>query len=111
MPTARRTALRSLCAALAAGDLVIDPGADPDRVRAALVALPGIGRWTADYVVMRALGDPDVLLETDLGVRHGAAALGLDATPRALVARAEHWRPWRTYGVHHLWATLEGSPR
>ena len=62
--------------------------------------LRGIGPWTADYVAMRC-GDPDVLLETDLGVRRGFARLG---DPAALVRRAERWRPWRSYAVQHLWS-------
>ena len=65
-----------------------------------LVALPGIGQWTARYTVIRGLGDPDVFLDTDLGVRHTLERLGLGASD------AERWRPWRTYAVHHLWATL-----
>jgi AraC family transcriptional regulator of adaptative response / DNA-3-methyladenine glycosylase II len=56
---------------------------------------------------MRALGDPDAFLASDLGVRRGAAALGLPATPAALVARSARWRPWRAYAVQHLWATTD----
>jgi len=55
---------------------------------------------------MRALGDPDVFLPTDLGVRHALAALGADPTPRGAAACAQAWRPWRTYALHHLWAHL-----
>jgi AraC family transcriptional regulator of adaptative response / DNA-3-methyladenine glycosylase II len=60
----------------------------------------GIGPWTAHYVAMRGLGDPDVFLDTDLGVKHALTARGLDASA------AERWRPWRTYAMHHLWNTL-----
>jgi AraC family transcriptional regulator of adaptative response / DNA-3-methyladenine glycosylase II len=97
MPRSRRTALAALAAALADG-LRLDPGADPAEARAALLELPGIGPWTAEYVAMRALGDPDAWLPTDLGVRHGLARLG--ATARD----AERWRPHRTHAVRHLWA-------
>ena len=78
MPRARGRALVGLAAALAAGDVALDRGADRDDVRRALVELPGIGPWTADYVAMRALGHPDVFLPTDLGVRNALAGLGHD---------------------------------
>ena len=92
MPRARGRSLVGLAGALAGG---LDP-----RERDAFLALRGIGPWTADYVAMRC-GDPDVLLETDLGVRRGFARLG---DPAALVRRAEAWRPWRSYAVQHLWS-------
>ena len=80
----------------------LDRGPDRDDVRRALLALPGIGPWTADYVAMRALGHPDVFLPTDLAVRRLLAGL---ATPgRGDPARA--WRPWRSYALMHLWNTL-----
>ena len=92
MPRARGRSLVAMAAALADG---LDP-----RDRAAFLALRGIGPWTADYVAMRC-GDPDVLLETDLGVRRGFARIG---DPAALARRAEAWRPWRSYAVQHLWS-------
>ena len=109
MPASRRRALRTMCGALASGDIVIDPGVDATELRRRLLELNGIGPWTADYIVMRALGAPDVFLETDLGVRHAATARGLGDAPRALLAAAERWRPWRSYALHHLWASLEGT--
>jgi AraC family transcriptional regulator of adaptative response / DNA-3-methyladenine glycosylase II len=105
MPRARARSLVAACRALADGALSVDVGADADELRARLAAQPGIGPWTAGYVVMRALGHPDVLLPTDLGVRRSLAALGVDARPATVVARAERWRPWRSYAVHHLWDT------
>jgi AraC family transcriptional regulator, regulatory protein of adaptative response / DNA-3-methyladenine glycosylase II len=69
-----------------------------------LEALPGIGPWTSDVIAMRALGDPDAFPVTDLGVRRGAAALGLPDARSALTGWAERWRPWRAYAVQHLWA-------
>lgn len=104
MPSSRAGALRALTGALADGSLVIDPGVDRVALRTRLVAIPGIGPWTADYVLMRAVGDPDAFLLTDLGVHHGLAALGVSSAPRALEARAEAWRPWRSYAVVHLWS-------
>ncbi len=107
MPDARRRALLGLCAALAAGELVLDPGADREEARRRLLALPGIGPWTADYVMMRALGDADALPATDLGLRRALERLGEDASPAALLRRAEGWRPYRAYGAQYLWSVLE----
>ena len=110
MPRARGDALGNIAAAIADGEITIDPGADRDELRGQLVALPGIGPWTAEYVLMRAVGDPDAFMPTDLGVRHAFTAHGLDAKPRAVLARAEAWRPWRAYANTHLWASLsEGA--
>jgi AraC family transcriptional regulator of adaptative response / DNA-3-methyladenine glycosylase II len=106
MPEARRRAIRGLAAAVADGRVVLDRGADREDVAAQLQALPGIGPWTASYVAMRALGDPDVFLAGDLGVRKAAAARGLPQGPRALDEHAARWRPWRSYAVLHLWAGL-----
>ena len=74
MPAVRRGAVQGLAAAVADGRLVIDPGADRAELRHQLLTLPGVGDWTADYIAMRALGDPDVFLATDLGVRRGFLA-------------------------------------
>lgn len=106
MPTARARALINACEQLAGGHIVIDAGSDRDEISRQLQALPGIGPWTAQYVALRALGDPDVFLPTDLGVRNALRALGADSTPQAAARLAESWRPWRSYALHHLWATL-----
>ncbi len=104
MPRARGRALVGLCGALAAGEVALDRGPDRDDVRRALVALPGIGPWTADYVAMRALAHPDVFLPTDIGVRNALAGLGHD--PATVIAASDRWRPWRSYALMHLWNTL-----
>ncbi|MCQ6551716.1 helix-turn-helix domain-containing protein [Streptomyces sp. C10-9-1] len=104
LPRSRRTTLTTLVAALAGGSLELDPGSDWDRARAHLAALPGFGPWTVEVIAMRALGDPDAFLPTDLGIRRAAAGLGMPATPAALTARAAPWRPWRSYAVQYLWA-------
>ena len=106
MPRARGAALIDACARIADGSLVLDAGSDRAEAVAALQAVKGIGPWTAGYVAMRALGDPDVFLPTDLGVQHALASLGGDSTPRGASEYAEAWRPWRTYALHHLWAHL-----
>jgi AraC family transcriptional regulator of adaptative response / DNA-3-methyladenine glycosylase II len=104
MPGGRIRTLRALTAALASGSLDLTPGGDRDRSLAALEALPGIGPWTRDVVAMRALGDPDAFPVGDLGVRRGAAELGVPSARPALISHAERWRPWRAYAVQHLWA-------
>jgi AraC family transcriptional regulator of adaptative response / DNA-3-methyladenine glycosylase II len=104
MPRSRGRALVGMCAALAAGDVDLRFGADPDEAEAALLALPGIGPWTAAYVRLRALGDRDAFPAADLGLRRGLEALGADGSPRAALARAEAWRPLRGYAAQHLWA-------
>ncbi|MFT4288352.1 AlkA N-terminal domain-containing protein [Nocardioides sp.] len=104
MPRARGRAIAGLAAALAGGDIALDRGADRADVRAGLLALPGIGPWAADYIALRALGDPDVFLPTDIGVRRALAAV---ATPTDPVLATERWRPWRSYALMHLWHSLE----
>jgi len=104
MPAGRRRALGALADAVQRGDVVIDPGTDPTELRRSLVGLPGIGPWTAEYVAMRALRDPDAFMPTDLGVRRAARAIGLPEDPARLVAAGEGWRPWRSYAMAHLWA-------
>ena len=104
MPRSRGRALVGLCAALASGAVALDRGPDRDDVRRALVALPGIGPWTADYVSMRALAHPDVFLPTDIGVRNALTGLGHE--PAAVIADSDRWRPWRSYALMHLWNTL-----
>jgi len=98
MPRSRAATIGAVAGLVATGDLHLDAGADRDELRPTLLAVPGIGPWTVDYVLMRGLSDPDVFLPTDLGVRVGLSRLGLD------VARAGRWRPWRSYALHHLWA-------
>lgn len=106
MPASRRRAVRSLAGALADGKISLDPGADREATRRTLLELDGIGPWTADYLALRALGDPDVFLATDLGVRHALQALGVTDGPKHLAERSERWRPWRSYATLHLWSTL-----
>ncbi|MEU0686260.1 AlkA N-terminal domain-containing protein [Streptomyces uncialis] len=105
MPRSRRTTLTTLVARLADGSLRLGAESDWNEARARLSALPGFGPWTVEAVAMRALGDPDAFLPTDLGVRRAAQGLGLPSTPAALTARAAAWRPWRAYAVQYLWAT------
>jgi AraC family transcriptional regulator of adaptative response / DNA-3-methyladenine glycosylase II len=103
MPVARRQSIRALARAVAAGELDLEPGTDRDAATKRLMDLPGVGAWTAGYVAMRAIGDPDIFLPTDLAVRRGARALGLPDDPRALAEHAQRWRPWRSYALIRLW--------
>ncbi|EKX62578.1 DNA-3-methyladenine glycosylase 2, partial [Streptomyces ipomoeae] len=105
MPRTRRTTFTTLVRQLAAGELHLGVGSDWAETRARLLALPGFGPWTVDVIAMRALGDPDAFLPTDLGIRRAAKELGLPGGPAALTARAAGWRPWRAYAVQYLWAT------
>ncbi|WP_425461446.1 AlkA N-terminal domain-containing protein [Kitasatospora viridis] len=104
MPVSRQNALRGLCAALADGTVRLDAGVDREEAGAQLLALRGIGPWTVGYLRMRALGDPDVFLPTDIGIRHGLTRLAAPADPKAAAEAARAWAPWRSYAVHHLWA-------
>ncbi|HYR00446.1 MAG TPA: DNA-3-methyladenine glycosylase 2 [Casimicrobiaceae bacterium] len=99
---ARARTIAALGRAIAANELVLQPEADVERTLAQLVAIPGIGGWTASYIALRALRWPDAFLEGDLGVRR---ALGV-ARPAQALALAEAWRPWRAYAVIHLWRSL-----
>jgi AraC family transcriptional regulator of adaptative response / DNA-3-methyladenine glycosylase II len=105
-PAARIRAITGAAAALADGSLVLTPGDDGAHQREALLAMPGIGPWTADYVRMRVLGDPDVLLPGDVAVRAGAAAAGIPSDPRALAEWASTVAPWRSYLTAHLWRAV-----
>ncbi len=109
-PAARRAALHQVATALADGSLVLDGGVDRGDAERRLLAMRGIGPWTAGYVAMRALADPDAFLPDDVALRTAAARLGGPADARALAARAGRWSPWRSYAVHHLWASLDGPP-
>ncbi|WP_029251888.1 AlkA N-terminal domain-containing protein [Paraoerskovia marina] len=101
-PRRRIESVVTVAGALADGSLVVGPAEDPTELRAALLAQPGIGPWTADYVAMRVLGDPDVLLPRDVALAAGASALGL---PPLTPESTAHWSPWRSYAALHLWRT------
>lgn len=109
-PRARISAITGIAAALASGELELGPGDDPAVQRTTLLALPGIGPWTADYVRMRVTGDPDVFLPGDVAVRTGAVRAGLPGDPRALTATAALSAPWRSYLTGHLWRAAADLP-
>ncbi len=103
MPGKRKTTIRTLAEAIANQDLILDAGVDRAKTEATLRSIPGIGTWTASYIAMRALGDPDVFLPTDLVVRQVAARHELPAGTKALDQYARRWSPWRSYAVIRMW--------
>ncbi|WP_434810547.1 AlkA N-terminal domain-containing protein [Microbacterium sp. bgisy189] len=105
-PQARIRAIVGAAAALASGELTLTSGDDNAAQREALLAMPGIGPWTADYVRMRVTGDPDVFLPGDVAVRAGGAAAGLPGEARALDAWARRTSPWRSSLTAHLWRNV-----
>jgi 3-methyladenine DNA glycosylase/8-oxoguanine DNA glycosylase len=105
VPGARAAALRSLGASAAADPAILAPGRDLDEAVARLKTLPGIGEWTAQYIAMRALREPDAFLAADIGLLRAMATPSGRPTPAALLARAASWRPWRSYAVLHLWTS------
>jgi AraC family transcriptional regulator of adaptative response / DNA-3-methyladenine glycosylase II len=102
VPLARARTIVALARAVVDGRLLLEPGAPVVPAMRALLEIPGVGEWTAEYVAMRALGWPDAFPAGDLGVQR---ALGV-TTARAARQRAEAWRPWRAYAVMHLWRGL-----
>jgi AraC family transcriptional regulator of adaptative response / DNA-3-methyladenine glycosylase II len=102
-PASRIRTVVGVAEALASGDLELDVATPVDEFEAALVRLPGVGPWTAGYLAMRVLGNPDVLLTSDLVILQSAAALGLPGTARGLATYGERWAPWRSYAALHLW--------
>lgn len=103
LPRQRAETLRRLAAEVAAGRLSLEPGCDSEACVSAMTAIPGIGSWTAQYVAMRALREPDAFPASDLVLRRSAGGREGILTPRELSRRAQAWRPWRAYAAVHLW--------
>ncbi len=110
MPRNRARALRELARLVDSDDLKLGAGADPEDAVAGLLSVPGIGPWTASYVSMRALGDPDAYPVGDAGLRRALECHGYASDRAAEAQLAEDWRPWRSYAVAHLWRSLETPP-
>ena len=105
-PVSRVRTILGAAEALASGSLVLDVGMPLAELEAQLIALPGIGPWTAGYVAMRVLGAPDVLLASDLIMLKSAEALGLPSTAKSLAEHGAVWAPWRSYAGLHLWRSI-----
>lgn len=102
-PRARIRTIVDVARRLDSGDLVVAPERDRDELVADLLAVPGIGPWTAGYLAMRVTRAPDILLTSDLALRNGAARLGLPNAARDLDVAGLRWAPWRSYASMHLW--------
>jgi AraC family transcriptional regulator of adaptative response / DNA-3-methyladenine glycosylase II len=109
MPAARTRTVRELARSVAEGSNCLETGASLETSIERLVALPGIGPWTAHYIAMRALGEPDAFPAGDVALRR-AAGNGSPLSETALLRRAERWRPWRAYAAIYLWRSL-GDPK
>jgi AraC family transcriptional regulator, regulatory protein of adaptative response / DNA-3-methyladenine glycosylase II len=110
MPGARIAALQALARAAVSDPALLDPGGNGEDAVSRLLALPGFGPWTAQYWALRALRDSDAFPASDVGLLRAVAREGKRPTPKALLARAEAWRPWRAYAAQHLWTSdAEGA--
>lgn len=98
---ARIAAIRSLAEAIV--EQRLDFTAAAEDVLSTLAALPGIGAWTAQYIALRSLDEPDALPAADIILRRRAGQSPRALTTHGLIQRAEVWRPWRSYAVMHLW--------
>jgi AraC family transcriptional regulator of adaptative response / DNA-3-methyladenine glycosylase II len=104
MPSSRARALSSLAAAVAADPAIFGPSRGLEEAIAKLRSLSGIGEWTAQYIAMRELREPDAFPAADIGLMRALAGPdGRRPTPAELLARAQGWRPWRAYAALHLW--------
>jgi AraC family transcriptional regulator of adaptative response / DNA-3-methyladenine glycosylase II len=106
MPRSRGAALSALAAAVAADPGIFGPSRSLEAAITQLRGLTGIGEWTAQYIAMRELREPDAFPAADIGLMRALAdETGRRPTPAELLARAERWRPWRAYAALHLWAS------
>lgn len=103
LPRTRADAIRALAQAVCEKRVTFDPAGGAAELERQLTAVKGIGVWTAQYVAMRALNEPDAFPASDLGLLKAAARHGMATTPKMLADHAEVWRPWRAYAAIHLW--------
>ena len=112
MPRARAAALNALAATVVADPRLFEPGCDLDTAITKLRRVPGIGEWTANYIAMRAVRDPDAFPAADIGLLRALEdESGRRPTPVELLRKAQAWRPWRAYAAIHLWASLADRPK
>lgn len=107
MPQKRKATIRLLSKKIASGELRLDTVGDLSGFVDSLTTIPGIGRWTANYVAMRALGEPDAFPASDLGIIKALTQGTTRPTVKQVMARAEAWRPWRAYAAIYLWHPQE----
>jgi AraC family transcriptional regulator of adaptative response / DNA-3-methyladenine glycosylase II len=111
MPAARARAIRAFAARAAGEERLFDRGSDLDDTITRLRRLPGVGPWTAQYVAMRAMREPDAFPTGDVGLLRALDAGQGRPSAAELTAAAEAWRPWRAYAALHLWAGLGARPQ
>jgi AraC family transcriptional regulator of adaptative response / DNA-3-methyladenine glycosylase II len=106
MPVARLAALKAVAEATVTNPNLFHPLGGIEETVARLKTIRGIGEWTAQYIALRAVREPDAFPATDIGLLRGAASIdgGMKVSPATLLDRAESWRPWRAYAAQHLWA-------
>lgn len=111
MPGARRATIKAMAQAALDDPALFAPHADLELILRRLTAIRGVGPWTAQYIALRGLGHPDAFPASDVGLLRTMARLdGTPRDPRALLARAERWRPYRAFAAQHLWAADPGAP-
>jgi AraC family transcriptional regulator of adaptative response / DNA-3-methyladenine glycosylase II len=111
MPAKRVQALKALAAAVTSDPQIFGPGTEPTECTKRLRAIAGIGEWTAQYIAMRELREPDAFPADDIALKRALADReGRRPTSREVLARAQPWRPWRAYAVMQLWHHLEMEP-
>jgi 3-methyladenine DNA glycosylase/8-oxoguanine DNA glycosylase len=103
MPQKRKETIRQIARQVVSGSLRLDTAGELSRFIDRMTAIPGIGAWTANYVAMRALGEPDAFPASDLGIMKALQEKGSRPTVKQVTARAEAWRPWRAYAAIYLW--------
>jgi AraC family transcriptional regulator of adaptative response / DNA-3-methyladenine glycosylase II len=109
MPRARGAALEALARTVAADPTIFTPRSDLESAIAALKALPGVGEWTAQYIALRELREPDAFPQADIGLMRAMAdEAGVRPSADQLLARSAAWKPWRAYAAQHLWAADPG---
>ncbi|MGK2857928.1 MAG: AlkA N-terminal domain-containing protein [Thermoanaerobaculia bacterium] len=107
LTVARAATIRRFASAMATHELRLDSASSLDAAVTAMTSIEGIGPWTAHYIAMRAMGEPDAFPASDLGVRKALADNGALPGERSVLRRAEGWRPWRAYAAMLLWGSLQ----
>jgi 3-methyladenine DNA glycosylase/8-oxoguanine DNA glycosylase len=107
LPGKRAEAIRTLARRVVEGQVDLCGSRGPAVLEEELTSIPGIGHWTAQYLAMRCLGEPDAFPDGDLGLLRALSRLGVTVSRRDLIHRAEAWRPWRAYATMHLWTSEE----
>jgi AraC family transcriptional regulator of adaptative response / DNA-3-methyladenine glycosylase II len=110
MPRSRAATLSAVAAAVVADPDLLCPSRGLDEAIQRLRSIPGVGEWTAQYIALRQLREPDAFPAADVGLVRALAHLeGRRWSSRELLARADRWRPWRAYAAQHLWASFQAA--